>query len=150
MVKYILFVFLAFAALPTMAQMTEDPTTWTYQVKKVKGNEYELIYHLSLKQGWHIWSLHVGGDGYEIVPSFVMDANPAVKLQGTVTEKGKAVTTKMDGIDQKVTYLTGKIDYIQKVTITGKPKITGKLTYQVCNDKMCLPPKDKDFVFEVK
>ena len=56
----------------------------------------------------------------------------------------------MDGIDGKVTYLSGKADYIQEITLVKPTKITGKHRYQVCNDKMCLPPVDKDFSFEIK
>ena len=44
--------------------MIADPTTWTYEVKKMSANEYQLIFHVSLKEGWHIWSLKPGGDGY--------------------------------------------------------------------------------------
>ena len=139
----------AFAA-PSFGQMIEDPTTWTYEVKKKSATDYQLIYHLNIKSGWHIWSINPGGDGYEIAPSFAFDNNAKVKMVGKTTEKGKATTTVMQGIDGKVTYLAGKIDYIQEVKVTGSTKITGKHTYQVCNDKMCLPPKDKDFSFEIK
>ena len=138
------------ATAVSYAQMIEDPTTWTYELKKKSGNDYQLIFHCNLKSGWHIWSLHPGGDGYEIAPSFTLDKNDKVKLKGEPKETGKATTTAMDGIDGKITYLAGKIDYIQEVIVTGKTKITGKHEYQVCNDRMCLPPKDKDFVFEVK
>ncbi len=146
----IVFVACLFLSGNILAQMTEDPTKWTFEAKKVSGNEYQLIYHLDLKQGWHIWSLKPGGDGYQIVPSFVLAKNPKVKIKGSVTEKGKSTTTKMEGIDGKVTYLSGKIDYVQQATISGAGKVTGKLTYQVCDDKMCLAPKDKDFVFDIK
>ena len=137
------------AAKPAFAQVA-DPTSWTYEVKKKSATEYQLIFHLTLKQGFHIWSLHPGGDGYEISPSFTIDKNDKVKIVGTPTESGKAVTTTMDGIDGKITYLSGKIDYVQNVTVKGPAKITGKHQYQVCNDKMCLPPKDKDFSFDIK
>lgn len=139
---------LSAAAGASFAQL-EDPTTWTYELKKKSGNDYQLVFHCDLKAGWHIWSLHPGGDGYQIVPSFKLDANANVKAKGEPTETGKTTTTVMDGVDGKITYLSGKIDYVQEVTITGKTKITGKHEYQVCNDRMCLPPKDKDFVFEV-
>jgi thiol:disulfide interchange protein DsbD len=131
--------------------MVADPTSWKYEVKKKSATDYELIFHLDLKQGWHIWSVKPGGDGYEIAPSFTFDNNANVKMKGEIKEKGKVTTTSMEGIKGKVTYLNGKIDYTQEVTVTGgKAKITGKHTYQVCNDMMCLPPKDKDFVFEIK
>jgi len=132
------------------AQVIDDPTTWTYEVKKKSATDYQLIFHLNIKSGWHIWSMNPGGDGYEIAPSFTFDKNVNVKLKGATTEKGKATTTKMEGIDGKITYLAGKIDYTQEVTVAGASRITGKHTYQVCSDKLCLPPTDKDFVFEIK
>ncbi len=146
----LLFVPVLLVAKPSSAQLIEDPTSWKYEVKKKSATEYQLIFHLTLKTGFHIWSLHPGGDGYEISPSFTFDKNDKVKLNGEATEKGKATTTTMDGIDGKITYLNGKIDYFQNVTVKGPTKITGKHQYQVCNDKMCLPPKDKDFSFDIK
>jgi thiol:disulfide interchange protein DsbD len=137
-------------AISSSAQMIEDPTTWKYEVKKKSATEYQLIFHLDLKEGWHIWSLHVGGDGYQIVPSFTFDKNPKIKIKGAPSEKGKAITTTMEMVEGKVTYLTGKADYTQDIVVTGPTKITGKHTYQVCNDKMCLAPKDRNFVFEIK
>jgi hypothetical protein len=147
--KGLLFFFPLLLSMPSFAQNIEDPTQWKYEVKKKNATEYELIFHLDLKSGWHIWSLHPGGDGYEIVPSVAFDTNPKVKVKGKLAEKGKATTTKMEGIDGKITYLSGKIDYVQNITVNGNTKITGKHTYQVCNDNLCLPPKDKDFVFEI-
>lgn len=136
-----------FAALA----QTGDPTTWKYEVKKTGTNEYQLIAHLSLKHGWHIWSLKPGGDGFQIVPSFTFDKNAAVQMKGEMTEKGNATTTAMEGVDGKVTFLSGQVDYIQNVKVKGNGvKITGMHTYQVCDDKSCLAPVDKDFVFEIK
>jgi len=129
---------------------TADPTTWKYEVKKKSATEYQLIFHLSLKAGWHIWSLKPGGDGFQIVPAVNIDKNPNVELKGALTEQGHTTTTTMDGVTGKVTYLSGPIDYIQTVKVKGSTKITGKHTYQVCDDKQCLAPVDKDFVFEIK
>ena len=147
---FILSISILLWSIPSFAQMIEDPTTWKYEVKKKSATEYQLIFHLTLKKDWHIWSLHPGGDGYEIAPSFTLNENPKVKIKGNATEKGKSVTTKMEGIDGTITYFTGKIDYTLDVVVTGSTKITGKHEYQICNDKMCLPPKDKDFTFEIK
>lgn len=150
--KFLLFIFiLCCGATGSFAQMIVDPTTWTYEVKKKSASDYQLIFHLNLKTGWHIWSLKPGGDGYEIAPSFDFTNNPKVKLKGAITESGKATTTAMEGIDGKVTYLNGSVDYVQNVTVMGgATKIAVKHTYQVCNERMCLPPKDKDYVFEIK
>lgn len=148
--KMTLLLFALSVAAPRAKAQIEDPTSWKYEVKKVSATEYELVFHLHLKEGWHIWSVHPGGDGYEIAPSFTFTPNNQVKLKGGASEKGKLVSTKMTGVDGIVNYMTGDVDYVQKVTATGKTKITGKHQYQVCNDRMCLPPKDLDFAFDIK
>jgi hypothetical protein len=146
-----LIIFLSlFVTQETFAQAIADPTTWSYEVKKKSANEYDLVFHLSLNEGWHLWSLHPGGDGYEIAPSFTFDKADGVRLKDSVTEKGNPVITKMVGIDGKVKYFTGKVDFVQTVVVTGAAKITGEQEYQVCNDKLCLPPKYKKFEFEVR
>lgn len=148
--KYLFaFVALLMAGTIAHAQML-NPTKWKYELKKKSATEYQLIFHLQLDKGWHIWSVNPGGDGFQIIPAVAIDKNPNVQLKGTLTEKGKATTLTMDGIKGKVTYLSGNVDYIQEVTVKGSTKITGKHTYQVCDDKQCLAPVDKDFVFEIK
>jgi DsbC/DsbD-like thiol-disulfide interchange protein len=126
-----------------------DPTTWTYEAKKKGGNEYEIIFHLVLKEGWHIWSMTPGGDGTLIMPSFTFDKNNKVQLKGKVKETGKLVTKTMEGIDGKVNMYSGKVDYTQEVIVSGSIKLKGKHEYQVCNDQMCLPPKEKEFSIEI-
>ena len=137
-----------FSAVTAKAQIA-DPTTWTYEVKKKTANEYELIFHLKLADKWHIWSMKPGGDGSMIPPTFNFDKNVNVQLIGGVTEHGKPVTTTMDGVDGKLTYLPDEVNYVQVVKVKGTVKITGVQGYQVCNDMMCLPPKNKKFEFVI-
>ncbi|HXS35102.1 MAG TPA: protein-disulfide reductase DsbD domain-containing protein [Flavipsychrobacter sp.] len=154
--KRVLFIFLGVVlaynnsgAQVAVTPKISDPTNWSYEVKKVSGNEYELIFHLSLNEGWHIWAIKPGGDGTLIPPTFDFNKNEKVNLVGEVMEKGKSETVDMEGIDGKVTYLTGKIDYVQKIKADVGTKIAGSHEYQVCNNDMCLPPKKKTFTFEI-
>ena len=71
-------------------------------------------------------------------------------MKGKITQKGKALTTIMDGVDGKITYYTGKVDYTQTVSVSSPGRISGTHKYQVCSEKVCLPPKDKDFVFDIR
>ena len=130
--------------------MTPDPTSWSYEVKKKGVGQYDLVFHLKLEEKWHIWSLKPGGDGYEIPPSFKLDKITGIKTIGPVKETGKAITEKMEGVDGAVTFFSGQVDYVQTISAAGKTKITGSHEYQVCNDKMCLPPKTKKFEVEIK
>ncbi len=151
-IKPILFVLaFVFSANTLFAQnMIADPSTWTFETKHVKDNHYQLIFHLKLKEGWHIWSLNPGGDGFQIVPSFKIKKNDAVTKLGAFKEKGNAITELMDGVDGKVTYFKNKIDYIAELEVNNNTTLSGTYTYQVCDDKMCLPPATKKCSFEIK
>ncbi len=140
----------SFLAFTGFAQMTKDNSEWTFEAKKRSGNQYEIIAHLKLEKGWHIYAMKPGGDGTLIAPSITYNTNPAVKLTGTVKEKGKLISQNLEGIKGKVNMYSGTVDYIQAATITGPTTITGSYEYQICNDMMCLPPTTKQFKVAVK
>ncbi len=131
------------------AQIIQDPTTWKYEVKKIGDQQYELVFQLSLKDGWHIWSLNPGGDGLQLPPEFSFNPNPNYSLVGSVSETGSSKTGEMDGIDGEVTYFYGKVSYRQKVTVKTNTTIEGTHEYQVCTDEMCLPPARQNFKFTI-
>ncbi len=148
--KYLLlFVLLIAAGFSGKAQIIQDPTTWTYELKDKGAGKYEVLFKLKLKEKWHIWSLDPGGDGMQIPPSFEFDKKPGLKLIGGVKEAGKKHTGPMDGVDGIVNYFEGTVIYTQNIEANGPMTITGKHIYQVCDDKMCLPPKNKKFSLEI-
>ena len=132
------------------AQIIPDPTTWKYEVKKTGENKYKLIFHLTLKKDWHIWSQKPGGDGLLAPPSFTFDKNSGLKLVGAVKEQGKLINKIYEGTDGITHSYEGSVDFIQEAIITGTSKITGKHTYQVCDHTQCLPEKKKTFTFEIE
>jgi thiol:disulfide interchange protein len=143
-----LFFFSAFALMlgfAASAQVIQDPTSWTYEAKKLKDSTYELIFRLKLEEGWHIWALEPGGDGLQFPPSFSFDKNERVQLKGKIKEQGKSVTGEMEGVDGIVTYFHGQVVYRQQAVVRGNTTIKGSHQYQVCTDMMCLPPKTKSF-----
>lgn len=134
----------------SFGQMIKDPTHWTYEVKKLGNDQYELIYHLEIDAPWHIWSLTMGTNDMAILPYFIYTDNKNMKMLGAVKEVGEVHNMTMEGFDKPLKYLSGKMDYIQKVSFKGKGTIKGKLGYQTCDDSKCLPPMDKEFVFVIK
>lgn len=131
------------------AQITQDPTSWTFETKKKGDGKYDLIIHLKLEAGWHIWSMKPGGDGLQMPPEFQFKSNPDVALIGGVRESGKKISETMEGVDGIVHYYINSVDYIQSVSVKKNGKITGRYLYQVCNDQMCLPPYKKNFSFDI-
>jgi len=145
---FILFAF-CFAG-STHAQIIQDPTTWTYEVSKKNDSTFDLVFKLSLKEHWHIWSLKPGEDITLLPPEFNFAKNPNVRLVGKVSEKGAdKFTGEYDGAEGVVTYFTDKVSYVQSVVVTANTTIKGKHSYQVCDEKQCLPAKTKSFSFEI-
>lgn len=142
-------ILLLFAALVLFkgadAQIIKDPTKWAVTAKKVKGNEYQVNFHVTLEKGWHLWSLKPGGDGMQLPPEFVFENNPMVKQKGGVSEHGKKLSKSFDGVDGVVNYFEHAVDYTQLVTATGPAVLDGTYTYQVCDDHQCLRPKTVPF-----
>jgi thiol:disulfide interchange protein DsbD len=123
----------------------KDPSTWSMNVVPAK-DAYELVFHVDLDAGWHVYALDPGGDGSFIPPSFEFDKGAYVR-SGKIREVGTLVEEAAEGVDGKVRYFKGKADFIQ--TIKAKPGATvkGSYTYQLCNESICLPPKTKPFLF---
>jgi thiol:disulfide interchange protein len=153
MIKVLKVALLVFLGLFTIAsasgQLTQDNSKWTLDAKKVNGDKYELCLHLKLPDQWHIYSLKPGGDGMELAPVITFKQNALLTLNGVVTEKGKLLKETMEGIDGVVNLFKGKVDYTQQATISGNTKIVCNFTYQICDDKMCLPPKDATLTVDI-
>lgn len=136
--------------IPNVQPQNIDPTKWTYEVKKLDRNEYELIFRVALEKGWHIFSQDPG-DEMLIPPTFSFDKNKQVKMTGAIEEKGKLTETEFEGFDNKLRYFEGEAEFIQKIMYNGESAtITGEHRYQICNDNMCLPPTTQKFEFTIK
>ncbi|MES2701633.1 MAG: cytochrome c biogenesis protein CcdA [Bacteroidota bacterium] len=133
--------FSLFIALGLDAQMIQDNSKWSVEAKKKSGGQYELIVHLSLPEHWHIYAFKPGGDGTLLPPVIKFSKNAQVTLSGPVVEKGKLISEKLEGIEGIVNMYKGKVDYVQKATISANTKVSVICEYQICNDQMCLPPK---------
>jgi suppressor for copper-sensitivity B len=81
-----------------------------------------------------------------------LDANPAVTLGEPVFPEGEIHEYPALG---KLSVYTGRV--VVYVPITLKPdvqpgpvKLTGRATYQICDDKMCFPPERPKFEIDAK
>lgn len=147
----LLFLFAGSDALAqgSLSPKLEDPTSWTYEVKPLDKNEYDLVFNVALIDGWHVFSQEPG-DEFLIPPTFNFDKNKAVILKGKVAESGKLIVSAFEGLDNEVRYFEGSVQFIQRIKFTGETTtVTGTHKYQVCNDKLCLPPVTKTFKFTV-
>ena len=135
--------------MAAFAQM-ENPVKWTYSAKKIKGDMYELHMTATLEPKWHIYSQDIKGDG-PVPTSFAFDKNPVVKTDGAVAEVGKLEKDFDKNFNMTLKYYGNKVDFVQRVKLKSAVNTfaKGKITYMVCNDKKCLPPKDVPFSIKI-
>ncbi|HNF71923.1 MAG TPA: cytochrome c biogenesis protein CcdA, partial [Chitinophagaceae bacterium] len=131
------------------AQIISDPTTWTFETKKINDSTFELQFHCKLKPEWHLWSLNPGGDGLLLPPSFEFAKNKNIRTLGEMKERGTLISKEFPGTDGITHYYENEVHYSQKVQAKANTTLHGSVRYQCCDHSQCLAPKDKDFEFTI-
>ena len=144
----ILFAVFSIIMLSASAQM-ENPVQWSYSAKKIADKTYELHITANLEGKWHIYAQDAG-EG-PVPTEFSFTTNPLVKMDGKVREVGKLEKSYDPNFKSVLKYYGSKVDFVQKVKLKSNAStvVAGTVTYMVCNDKKCLPPKDVPFSVKV-
>ncbi|WP_198661711.1 protein-disulfide reductase DsbD family protein [Lewinella sp. IMCC34183] len=136
------------AALPLPTQ--DEPVSWSLRVEELDGSRYRLSMVGTLAEGWTVYSQTIDPEIGPIPTEMVVEEKTGVSPIGEVTETSatlhklfdttwEAEVTKVDG---------GTVTYSQVVRAEPGTGISGYLTFQTCNDEMCLPPRDVPFTFD--
>lgn len=131
-------------AFASQAQML-NPVKWSYTAKKISDKLYEIHITAMLDKKWHIYAQDAG-EGPEPT-TFTFNVNPLVKLDGKVKEMGTLEKTYDPNFKSTLKYYANKVDFVQKVKLKSSAStlVKGMVSYMVCDDKKCLPPKEVPF-----
>ena len=149
MKKFTLLLSFLVVAFAVRAQL-ESPVKWAYTAKKVGDKAYELHITANIDGNWHLYAQDAG-EGPEPT-TFSFDPNPLVKLDGKVKETGKLEKSFDPNFNSTLKYYSRTVDFIQKVKMktNANTVVKGSVTYMVCNDRKCLPPKEIPFSIKVE
>jgi DsbC/DsbD-like thiol-disulfide interchange protein len=130
----------------------QNPVAWSFASKKVSDNVYEVRLVATIQPGWHLYSQNQPDDAIAQPTEFNFNKNPLLDIDGKVKELGKLEKFKDDKLGISANQYSNKVDFVQLVKVKGKAKtnVTGKLEYQTCDDKKCLPPKTVNFSIALK
>ena len=144
------FVLLTF--LTSAAAFAQNPVSWAFTSKKVSANTYEVHMTASLQSGWHLYSQTQPSDAVAQPTSFTFNNNPLLLLDGDVKEEGKLEKFHDAKLEVSANQYSGNVNFVQKIKVKGaaKTNVTGKLEFQTCDDKKCLPPKTIPFSIALK
>ena len=127
----------------------ENPVKWTYTSKKIADKTYELHMTATLDGKWHIYAQNAG-EGPEPT-TFSFTKNPLVKLDDKVKEVGKLEKMYDPNFKSELKFYSSKVDFVQKVKVKSSAAtvVKGTVSYMVCDDRKCLPPKEIPFSIKV-
>ena len=148
MKKAVLFASLLFFAFQGFAQLA-NPVKWTYTAKKVSDKVYDLHMTAVIDNNWHLYAQDAG-EGPEPT-SFTFSINPLVKLDGKVKEIGKLEKAFDPNFNSTLKYYSNRVDFVQRVKLKSSAAtlVKGTVSYMVCDDRKCLPPKEIPFSIKV-
>jgi hypothetical protein len=124
-----------------------SPVSWSFTSKKISDNVYEVQLVATIQSGWHLYSQSQPSKAIAQPTTFNFSKNPLVDFDGKVKEIGKLEKYKDKELDIEANQYSNKVTFVQKVKVKGKVKtnVSGKLEFQTCDDKKCLPPKTVNF-----
>lgn len=145
MKKITLTLSLVFLIIMSGFSQIENPVTWTYTTKKIADKTYEVHMTATLTGKWHIYSQNAG-EG-PVPTTFTFAKNPLVSTDGSVKETGKLEKQFDKNFNSELKYYNNKVDFVQKVKLKSPvaTEVKGTVSYMVCDDKKCLPPRDVEF-----
>ena len=142
-------VLLGLIPFASQAQNINDIVKWQYSAEKTGSNTFEVRLKATIKSGWHIYTEKPGGDGSQIPTEVNFIKNPVVKLNGSAVPAGKITSETIDAVGT-IHYYQNTVTYKQKVTADKNTVLKGYISFQTCNEQMCLPPADDSFAIELK
>ena len=126
--------------MTTRAQMVE-PIHTSAEMKILDGIEAELLFHLKMDAGWHVYSPKVTSG--PIAASFHADKMQGAKVVGPLRFRGKEITKYDNAFEQELQFFENSVTFVQHIRLMeSKYDIDCYLEYGACNDKMCLPPSE--------
>ncbi len=150
MMKKITVLLLAIAVASLGFAQMKDPASWKFGTKQISDDEVELQFTVTLDKGWHIYSQHTDPNG-PIGLSFTFDNSKNYKRLSNVKEP-RAHEEFDDMFQCTVRSFDGSVTFRQRIKVLSEKdfKVTGTMSYQLCNDGSCIPPDDEPFAFDVK
>lgn len=118
------------------------PVKWSTETKDLGNNEFEVLLHAQIDEGWHMYSQQHPDDGIGIPATIEFEKNDKYELIGKTTEIGKLVDAYSELFMQQEKFYENKVTFKQKVKLNTNNSTTIKFSSetQVCDDEKCLPP----------
>jgi len=149
--KKVFVVFLLFSlwAYNSKAQI-QNPVKWNFSHKQIGNLEYELQFHATIDEHWHLYSEKKMESG-PIATSLTFSKNQPIEIVGGFKAKSKPVQVFDKNFNMNVEYFGNQVTFIQNIKLlaSGKTTIEGYIEFMCCDDETCLPPTEAPFSIKI-
>lgn len=130
----------------------QNPVSLTYKAKKLADKKYEIVISANLEDGWHLYSQTQPESAIAIPTEIIFNKNPLIVFTGKIRENGEIEKYVDRTVGIEAWQYSEKVEFTQVITLKGNAKtnIGGAMTYQVCNDERCLPPRTVSFNISIQ
>jgi thiol:disulfide interchange protein DsbD len=141
------------AALPLLfaaSVFAQNPVKWSFSTKDAGNCQVDLIFTGTIDEGWYTYSQFLESEDGPVATSLTFNQQPHFKLIGKAKESGEIIKAFDKVFEMNLTKFKHKAILTQRVEVSDPTKpIVGYIGFMVCNDEMCLPPRDVDFTFTI-
>lgn len=130
----------------TIKAQIKDVVKWDYGVDKIDSNIYKAVLKGKIEKGWHLYSQDLPENSG--IPTTMKITSGNVEAVGKVEELGKKIEEFSQAFGVQIIYYSDSVTFIQKFRqkqADVNAKISTEITFQVCNDKICLAPNTLEF-----
>lgn len=126
-----------------------NPVRWDFSYEKISDTEYDLIFTAEIEEGSHIYSLDIP-EGGPIPTSFQINSSDAYTTDGNVYEVTQPEEVFDEAFSMRIKSFSDSAEFRQRIKSNQQSfKVTGALSYMVCNNVSCSPPQDVDFEIQL-
>jgi len=143
-------ILLLFATLLSLSVLAQNPVKWSFSAKDAGNCQVDLVFTATIDDGWYTYSQYLESEDGPVPTTLTYQEGPNYKLVGKAKEGGDIIKVFDKVFEMNLTKFKHKAIITQRVEVKDPTKpIVGYINFMVCNDEMCLPPKDADFSFKI-
>lgn len=136
---------LMFLATGINAQI-KNPVKFKFTINELGDNQYEAVLNATMESGWHIYSKDIPEDTG--IPTEYKVSGKNIDLIGKFTEVGKKHEEFSEAFGGTIVYYSNSAGFKQKFKLKDGTKpgdVVAEITYQTCDDRVCLAPNTLEF-----
>ncbi len=141
LILILLFVFTAISA------QIKDPVKFKYSINELPNGEYEAVLNATIEKNWHIYSKDLPPDS-GIPTEMKVTSKEGIELIGKLQEIGKKHDEFSEAFGAQIVYYSNQVVFKQKFKLknpANPAKVSAEITYQTCDDRVCLAPNTLEF-----